>query len=72
VRINLPVSAVNTAILFPTWYRKCNCHIQDLLKNILPERLSPAIQNAFKQMVRTFSTTLPSSVQKSFDKEAAL
>lgn len=35
VRINLPVSAVNTVILFPAQYRKCNCHIQDLLKNIL-------------------------------------
>lgn len=62
-RINLPVSAVNTAILFPARYRKCDCHIQDLLKNILPGCLNVAVPNVFKQEVRRVSAALsPPSV----------
>lgn len=73
MRINLPVSAVNTVILFPAQYRKCNCHVQDLLKNILPDCLNAAVPNVFKQEVRRVSTApSSSSVQNGFDEKTDL
>lgn len=36
VKINLAVPVVNTIILFPLWFRECNCHAHDLFENILP------------------------------------
>lgn len=53
VRIHLPVPTVNTVILFPVWFRECNCHAHDLFENILPGYVNEwGSQRAFKQGVR--------------------
>lgn len=56
VGINLPVPTVNTIILFPVWFRECNCHAHDLFENILPAYVNEwGSQRAFKQEVRALT-----------------
>ena len=59
VRINLPVPTVNTIILFPVWFRECNCHTHDLFENILPVYVNEwGSQRASRQKVRALTEEL--------------
>ena len=59
VRINLPVPTVNTIILFPVWFRECNCHAHDLFENILPVYVNEwGSQRASRQEVRALTEEL--------------
>lgn len=59
VRINLPVPTVNTIILFPVWFRECNCHAHDLFENILPVYVNEwGSQRASRQEVKALTEEL--------------
>lgn len=59
VKINLPVPTVNTIILFPVWFRECNCHTHDLFENILPVYVNEwGSQRASRQEVRALTEEL--------------